>query len=968
MTTANIDHLIQRTGRSLLWSQVAVLLLRVVWVVVVAVFIVVVLDAAFGFNPYGLLILDLTVIALASVMIWPVLRRIHRGRMHEQRVALTIEERLDIADNALINAVDLSAQNDAGTSVALREAAIKRGEQIAERVEPKDAVDKTPLIQAYQVVGFVLLASFVFYVSMPTIFNAVLPRLFSPFADLPPYTSLQFDVRVEPEPVYVGKPAKVELSLTGPNLPGQAHLVFVDDGQKSPGLPMYHKTSSSQDATTAPPPQSASLEYTIRIDQVGQDRRFYIDTPRGRSKLYTLTTNRSPLIESARVTLRYPTYTGWPDETRPLTGRAIRGLAGTRVDIHVTSNVPLSGGDLRLTDTADTDPSNVQIEMVVPNAVDKQVAGVGFTLEETGGFELSLTGLDGAPGAEKLVGEVRVLPDRLPKVDVVNPDRQVVVPEGWPVDVAIGVGDDIGISDAQVHVGVNNQPTKADVLSLTYTDANHTTGFADHAIQPRSLGAAAGDLVKYYAAVRDNHPDSPQTAETPVHFVHMITMQQYMDLARSQYRVEDLQHEFEAIQELLAELAAQREEILKAIEDIEAMADQDGALTKQQQEAIEALQRALEDYAQQSEALAESLAERAGQSSLYEFEEPYKAMLQKLSEQLGEQADQSESLTQAMEAMGSTNTPAARQAAAQAAERFAMTDEPFGQASAQQTQMAQEDIEKLALAEAMIRQGERIRRVALEQADLAVRLSGLAEFQTLTAEQQQRADTLAQEQSALREELVDAAGALSVAAVKAGDALPNMSTGAMAVVDQIEGLGIPSTQRAAEKAARAGRGGLAHQAALKAAEDLDSLLSDTGPAMAGSGDLDGCFNLPRQQMRSALNQMMAGMGAGIPTMGSQGGQGAGMSGSMARMTMMGPNVPGAPGASEADGSRGDRRQAGGGRSTSGYETEETGAQPEYIQTKSATRVGEAVTVQPGVPVQYREQAEAYFKRIAEESR
>ena len=93
---------------------------------------------------------------------------------------------------------------------------------------------------------------------------------------------------------------------------------------------------------------------------------------------------------------------------------------------------------------------------------------------------------------------------------------------------------------------------------------------------------------------------------------------------------------------------------------------------------------------------------------------------------------------------------------------------------------------------------------------------------------------LAQEQEALREELADAADALSVAATEAGEALPNMSAGALAVVDQIEGLRITSTQEAAEKAARAGRGGLAHQAALKAAEDLDSLLSDSGPAMAGA--------------------------------------------------------------------------------------------------------------------------------------
>lgn len=968
MTTAQMDQLIQRTGRSLWRTGVAASLLAMVSLVAAAVLAVIVIDAVFGLNVYGLLALDGVLLGLIGVAAGSV---IHRGRQNQaqrRRVAMTIEDRLDIPDNRLVNAVDLSAQTDAGVSRPLRELAIERGEEVAEAATPRGVVDKTPLLRAIKTTITVALVALAFYSLNPAVFHAVLPRLAMPFADLPAYTPLRFEVHVEPGRVYVGKPADIRVAITGPGLAGGASVVFVDDGQKSPGLAMYRDVVSEKNTAVEAGQEEVAEHYTMRVDRVEDDREFYIDTPGGRSKVYRLIADRAPLIEDARVTLKYPAYTGWTDTSRALTGRAIQSLAGTRVEITINSNVPLAGGELRLTGAEDDDPSVMQVEPVVPNAVDDHVAGVGFTLERSGRFELSLAGLDGVPGAESVVGELRVVPDRLPKVDVLSPDRQLVVPEGWPVDVAIGVGDDIGVSGAQVHVGLNDQPTHEAPLELSYRGRNRTAGYADHTIELKGLNATAGDVVKYYAVAADNHPGSPQVTETPVHYAHVITMQQYMDLARSRYRVEDLQREFEGIQDRLAELEAQREALLEAIVDIESQADERGTLTDAQQAAIDKLRASLNQYAQQAEGLAQDLAERSDQASLYEFEEPYKQMLNQLSEQLRAQTEQAESLAEAMEEMGTVGTPESRDAAAQAAETFALMDEPFGQSAAQQTQRSEQDLEKLALASAMIEQGERIRRVALEQAELAVRMSGLADSVTLNPEQQARAEALSQEQAKLREELAEAAEALSVAATEAGEALPNMSAGAMAVVDQIEGLGIVVTQSAAEKAARAGRGGLAHQAALKAADDLDSLLSDTGPAMAGDSDLDGCFNLPRQRMQNAMNQMMAGMNAGVPSMGRQGGQGAGMSGSLAQMSMMGPGVPGPPGQGAEDGARGNRRRAGGGRSGLGEDSGETGDRPEYLQMHSSTTAGESVAARQGVPTEYREQAEAYFRRLAEESR
>ena len=264
----------------------------------------------------------------------------------------------------------------------------------------------------------------------------------------------------------------------------------------------------------------------------------------------------------------------------------------------------------------------------------------------------------------------------------------------------------------------------------------------------------------------------------------------------------------------------------------------------------------------------------------------------------------------------------------------------------------------------MLEQGERILRVALQQDELAVRLSSLPDSNAMTEDEQARLKTLAQKQAELRDELEDAGRALREAAEQAGEALPRMSSGALEVADKIDSLRIVPTQTAAGKAALAGNGPLAYQAAREAADKLDSLLSDVNQSqMQASNDLDGCFNLPRQNIQNMMQQMAAGRQ--LPGLGMQGGSGAGMSGSMARLSMMGPAIPGQ--ANSASQSRQNRRD---GRNAAGRspnidqdlidQAEVIHADPSEEDTVSAVRL-------LGLTGQYREQAEAYFKRIAEEN-
>jgi hypothetical protein len=967
VTTPRINQLLKRSGRSLLWAESTELSFKAVFTVVLALFAAVVLDAGLAFHRYGLVVMDGVLIAATAVAVWPLLLRVCRGRGADRRIAVTIERRLSIANNQLISAIDLVAQDTAEMSPSLRDEVIARGEETAKRVESLDIVDRDTLRRAGKpaavAVAVVLLAYFI----MPPVFHAAGFRLLAPFADYPPYTRLQFDIETEPNPIYFGKPGTIRVTIAGPTLPAQASIVFMDSGVKSAPLPMVQAYMATGEETVDTSERSQSAHFAFHVDRVEEARRYYIQTSQGRSGWYTLNVDTSPLIEHAQATYQFPDYTGWPSASAAVSSAGIHALVGTEVTLRVTSNVPLGGDELLivLDDSGTASPTGTA--PLVPDPVDPHVAAVTFRLDLDGRFVLSLVGADGKPGMETLEGKLRALPDRPPKIDIVFPDRQVVAPEGWEIDVDISAGDDIGIERVTIHHGQDDQPTAATSLAHRYVDAGKTLARAGHRFDLAKLGARAGDKVHYYAMVDDNRPGTSQTAETTVHVIHVISMQQYLDLARSKYRIDDLNHEFEAYLQRLDDIEAKRDQILTRIEELCGQMETDEPLSDEDRSEIEALESALNDYNEQASQLKDDLLERAEQATLYEFEAPYKKMLRQIGSQLQAQSDSAEKLASALRDLNETDKSAQRSAVNEQVEEFSLLKEPFSEESKQLAQRAEEDLDRLRLAEAMILQGERIRRVAMEQADLAVRMSGLGKQHALTADQQRRADKLAAEQSALRDELSDATEALRDAADEAGELLPNMSRGALAVVDKIDRLRIVSTQTAAEKAAMAGNGVMAHLAAKEASEKLNSLLSDVGQNQSqASGDLDSCFNLPRQQIQNALKQMAAGRG--LPSMGAQGSTGAGMSGAMSRMSMAGPAMPGSTGSSE--GGSQDQRGRGtqGGLGISGLNTDDSGGQAEYIQADDAARSTYGVTLPPGVPIEYREQAEAYFKRIAEENR
>ena len=927
-------------------------------------------DAVLGIHAWGLIALDLILISLFLAALGWMVASVWRWRFDPRRMAVLVEQRLGLSNSPLINAIDLAMQEGPGSSVELRQQAVAQGEALAGELSPAAVVDRSAIRRAAKAAGIIVLVVAIAYVLMPGVFHAVLPRLFAPTAGHPPFTFVKFTVNVKPQTAIFGQPATINAKLTGKTLPHEATVVFLEaDGQhrrvpmlRSAGRPIDEGgalTPAPFDGAGTSTPDAA--HFVLRLERVERSRTFVIDTPKGRSKRYRLTVLPVPQFERVTFEYAFPKYTGWSNTSEPLGPSGIRALVGTDVAVTVVSTVALGRATLSITPTQDTNAARVAVELSPPSPGSVEVRG-SFELTASGEYELSLVGADGTPGNQTLRGTVVCVPDNPPGVYIFDPPARAIVPEGWTVDVKIETSDDIGAARLVLHRGINGSgPTPID-LELSGMQPTHR--LAGYRFDLGELGVRGGDVITYFATVYDNHPGGGQFAQTPAQVIQVIPQEDYLEYARAQYRIDDLMEEIAGLEERLDELATEREGLLEQLGVLQGQLDQDGELTDEQQQQMANLQAQLANYAAQMQELAGALKQRAQAPDLYDFEDAYKQMLQQLAEDLRQQSTEAEGMAKALADAAENDSPQFRNGLGYRGIRFKEADRPFCQTCQQERRETEIDLDKYRLADAVLAQAERIRLVVEQEQGLVERFAQFRNHDQLGAGERRIAQALAEQQGLLRAELQDARQRLREAAAEAQERLPGMSGDAFDLCDAIDQFEIEANLQDAEQWANDGSGSRAHEAAQSAADKLDSLLSDCEQIDSGvANELCDSLQLPRFKVMNALQQMARARG--LPGLGQRGAAGVGAQGSMAPMAVMGPAMAAAgkgifaSGAASGPGARGRGRGKGAGNNAEAAEVY-TGVQ--------ATERGQGASAMPGVPLQFRDDADAYFKRLAEESR
>lgn len=937
MITKELHTSLRRTGRVTLMTNLARSLLMALALLVAAALAAIAVDAMLTLAPWQLITADsiLAVVAVAALVrlawVW------YRNRFHPRRLARLIEERVGIRDSALINAVDLSFHDTQMASGDLVELAVARGSAVALGIPARQVADLARLRRAASAALVALAVAAAAYLVLPDVFRAVVPRLLEPAASHAPFTLVRFEVTIEPEKVYVGRPAAIHVALSGHDLPDQATVVFTDEAAQR--APMLH---------------SGDGRFALRLAEASRSRTFYIDTPSGRSSDYTLTVLPVPTFRKIVVSYAFPSYTDWGTRRTGLDVMGLRAIEGTTVTLAIESNCDLRMAELTLTPDPPAAGSTAPTPQVVtlnPSKDDPKTVSGSFTLASSGQYSLSLTGADGMPGNEVKTGPVVAQLDARPEVQCLDPAADIIAPSNWTVPLAFAASDDVKVQRLTLSRMVNGWGPYTEDLVLETTDPRYARAACQ--LDLAALGASGGDVITYFATAQDNYPAGPHAADSPVYVIQVVDQEEYAAYARTKYRMEQVLRELDEFRREAAQIEEMRKELIQEFEALKKKLEaQGGKPTDEDTRRLDELDKKYGEYADKSKRLAEKLRQRADQPQIYEFEKTYSETLRQMAEGLEQTGQAVGEVRRSKPAL----TPP--EYTDKALEQLRQA-EPPAQERAAEMKLTEEQLDRLRRAADMAGLANRITGIALQQKELADRLAQFRNKEKLSPAEQLRAQQLAEEQAQLEKDLTATLDELEKQARKSEQDLPNMSQSALGIIKDIRAMKVEQDQAQASQLARAGQGRYAHRSAQDAADKLASMIKEcNGQGGEGEQDLDGQLQLTRSQIAMALQQLAQGM---MPGAGSgRGGQGT--QGSQASRVLVGPH--GGSGDADAREGRGDRGK-GRGRPDSGSIDRPAAEQLNPAQATARSGAGGGM---PGVPLRFRGLAEQYFRRLADDSK
>jgi prefoldin subunit 5 len=714
--------------------------------------------------------------------------------------------------------------------------------------------------------------------------------------------------------------------------------------------------------------------FVVRLERAERSRDFYIDTPSGRSDTFRLVVHPVPQFEQAGVGYEYPAYTNWPPSAVAIEASGIGAMEGTTATVTIKSNLPLAQSLLELipagaaeVKSPATAPASAKIVRVPlkPETHDPTTVQGSFPIRFSGQFRISLMGAEGVPGATTLQGPLACTPDAWPKIQITEPTGLVVAPEDWKVHVAIAASDDVAVRKITISRSVNGWGPATKELAIHPTGPTYATASEDFDLA--ALGAKGGDVITFFTTAHDNYPSVEHFTDTPVVVIHVITKQEYTDLARTKYRMEQITAEIDAFRAKLDEIDKARAELLAEIEALKKkIAANGGKASEADLRKLDELDAKYGQYAQRSKELAREMIQRSKQPRIYDFEAEYAKMLRDTGDKLLDQADAADKLRDLW--ADKTVAPSAPRYAGMMADQLQQDGAKTQQAD-QDVTTAKEDLSKIQQADKMVALVERVGAIAYQQRELAERMAQFRNRETLSPVEQIRARRMAEDQVQIERDLAETLDQMDKQAAESAKVLPKMSASVKELAQNIRDLKVQPDQQDASRLAQAGQGRYAWQACDSAAAKLESLMKESGGAqgMMGEACEDCRLGLMKRNLMQSLQQLA--QGRGIPGMGDEGqgkqkgGQGEGYYGSRANMTMLGPHQASGRDSNAAGegGNVGTGSGVGGNmnKPPSPRETLQPGQTPAHQASGGAAS---------GVPVKYRDLSEAYFRRLADESK
>ena len=232
--------------------------------------------------------------------------------------------------------------------------------------------------------------------------------------------------------------------------------------------------------------------FEVMLLAIGERTEYFVEASGVRSPTFAIDVADLPYVDNIDLTYYFPRYTGLPARTIE-DGGDVAALAGTVVELRIQPTIPTPAGSLLLDGEA-----AVELE-----PQDDGTLAARFTVGENRFYSVELARTSGELVPASPEYTIDVLEDLDPSVSFTRPGRDMPASPIEEVYLEMSATDDYGVGDLRLVYSVNGgaEDTVAVFQTsgppLPEVSSGHTIYLEEWELEP-------GDLVSYYALVRDN--------------------------------------------------------------------------------------------------------------------------------------------------------------------------------------------------------------------------------------------------------------------------------------------------------------------------------------------------------------------------------------------------------------------------------------------------------------------------------
>ncbi len=439
--------------------------------------------------PVKISLLVLSGLVTLISFVWFALGKFRSGSV--ESVAVDLETKYPDLKGRLIAAIQFARMKQTpGYSHELISQTQKQAVEKAEHVDFSRAIGWYPAIRASKFFGVAALAAVIIVLLLPGLFRYSFEVYSNPSSVIAP--PLGYRLFAVPGSVEWVKWRDIEIgaALVGDRLPETAtiHHRLAQGSWQETEIDLLKLKRHEINV-------GDSLSITTTLRQINKSFDYFVEAGRVKTEVQSVNVVDRPRVTAIKLSIFYPEYTSLPPAVIDENNGSFSALVGSRVNVNVTTNLPVKTADLVFADSSRK-----------PLDVENNVASTALVVESSQAYYIHLLDHLGEKNPDPIEYYMTAIPDEYPSVDVIRPGFDVNLNDEMMLPLQVRIFDDYGFSSLVLKYTIVSQGRQSNenVAVLHFSDRIKTEGDIDFNWDLDQMNLFPGDYVSYYFEVADN--------------------------------------------------------------------------------------------------------------------------------------------------------------------------------------------------------------------------------------------------------------------------------------------------------------------------------------------------------------------------------------------------------------------------------------------------------------------------------